>query len=194
MATKAEIWALVEPIAREVGVEVYDIEPPLSDSGDLRISIWKRKAAQPAAVKEEAVVAAEGKSSAGDSRVTLEECAKVSKRISALMESGAFFSSDLSIEVGSPGINRKLSRAEHYADAIGERVKLKVGGNSAVSVMALSKKEDEQSSGGDLRNAGITGKLISFDGSKLEVEEERSSTVVSIELSDVRHGRIDFKF
>ena len=46
------------------------------------------------------------------------------------------------LEVSSPGLERKLSKPEHFANAIGERVKLKVPGQDRLKGILKSANDD----------------------------------------------------
>jgi ribosome maturation factor RimP len=60
--------------------------------------------------------------------VTLDMCADISHDLSPFLDVNPPMVSPYRLEVSSPGIERKLSRAEHFINAIGENVKLKVPG------------------------------------------------------------------
>ncbi len=171
-AGKQEIWQLLEPLVKESGVEVYDIEPPTSRFGTLRIFIWKG----PASVK------------GGGLGITIDQCASVSRRISDWNESAAVLPEDWSLEVSSPGVNRKLIKVEHFSASVGERVKVKIGGASADAIGVA----DEQKGKSGTRT--LVGKLLSFDGERLVIEDEKLNQEFSVGFCDVRQGQVDFKF
>ncbi|MCB0333007.1 MAG: hypothetical protein KDD55_05875, partial [Bdellovibrionales bacterium] len=106
MLSKSELWQLVEPLVQEVGLSLFDIDLPSGRGGILRIT-----------------VAAQEASSEG---VSIDDCAKVSKKISALDRFEEVIPPRVTLEVSSPGVNRRLRRPEHFQGAIGEHVKLKV--------------------------------------------------------------------
>jgi ribosome maturation factor RimP len=57
--------------------------------------------------------------------VTHEDCANVSREVSAILDvEDAVAGGSYTLEVSSPGLDRKLLRAEDYARFIGKRVKL----------------------------------------------------------------------
>jgi ribosome maturation factor RimP len=56
----------------------------------------------------------------------LDDCVKVDRAFTQLIEERDYFPEDLSLEVSSPGIYRKLSSDDHFKRSIGERVRLKV--------------------------------------------------------------------
>ncbi|MCF6330857.1 MAG: ribosome maturation factor [Sulfurimonas sp.] len=56
--------------------------------------------------------------------VSLDKCAELSRLISPLLDVTPPVSGDYRMEVGSPGIERKLNKLKHYNLSIGERVSL----------------------------------------------------------------------
>ena len=59
--------------------------------------------------------------------VSLDECAELSHLISPLLDVTPPVSGDYRMEVGSPGIERKLTKIKHYEMSIGERVSILLG-------------------------------------------------------------------
>ena len=53
--------------------------------------------------------------------VTINDCETVSKNISALLDVKDPFPSSYTLEVSSPGINRKLKTKDHFSAAIGKK-------------------------------------------------------------------------
>ena len=60
--------------------------------------------------------------------VTVGNCAAVSKALSRTTEFEELLPESSTLEVASPGINRRLRRPEHFSGALGERLKLTVTG------------------------------------------------------------------
>ncbi len=56
--------------------------------------------------------------------VGLDECANLSRMISPLLDVTPPVSGDYRLEVGSPGIERKLNTLKHFSLSIGEKVSL----------------------------------------------------------------------
>ena len=72
--------------------------------------------------------------------VSLDECAELSHLISPLLDVTPPVSGDYRMEVGSPGIERKLTKIKHYEMSIGERVSLLLGKEKLKGI--LTKVED----------------------------------------------------
>ena len=60
------------------------------------------------------------------SGVTLDECAAVSRKLGAVLDASPDVDSKYYLEVSSPGINRPLTRPEHFRRFLGERAKIRL--------------------------------------------------------------------
>jgi ribosome maturation factor RimP len=58
--------------------------------------------------------------------ITLEDCEKVSRQVSALLDVEDPIAGDYNLEVSSPGLNRRLVKAQHFERFAGEKVKVKL--------------------------------------------------------------------
>ncbi|MCZ6871255.1 MAG: ribosome maturation factor RimP [Gammaproteobacteria bacterium] len=58
--------------------------------------------------------------------VTVDDCERVSREVSALLDVADPISGSYTLEVSSPGLDRMLFNREHYAESVGERVDLTV--------------------------------------------------------------------
>ena len=58
--------------------------------------------------------------------ISLEDCEAVSQQVSALLDVEDPIPGDYSLEVSSPGLNRRLVKAEHFERFAGENVKVKL--------------------------------------------------------------------
>jgi ribosome maturation factor RimP len=101
--TKDEIKALLEPTIEGLGYELTDLEARLTG---------------PDAVLRLFIDRPEG--------VGLEDCEKVSNAISALLDVEDPIPGHYNLEVSSPGLNRKLTKSEHFQRFAGEVVKVEM--------------------------------------------------------------------
>lgn len=62
----------------------------------------------------------------GEQGVTIDDCAKASRQISAVLDVEDAMSSRYNLEVSSPGINRLLFEPDHYKDYIGSMIQVKL--------------------------------------------------------------------
>jgi len=160
---RESLWGVIEPIVREAGLELFDLEAPPSGRGTLRVFIWR-----PQADKSHL------------KGVGIEDCVRISKRITNLENVDEVLPGDWLIEVSSPGVNRKLSRPEHFVGAVGERVKLTVA-----------------AAGG--RNEVLKGVMRGFDGTAVEIdvepEQPKAPTIRrAVSLGEIIQARVDFLF
>ena len=58
--------------------------------------------------------------------VNLDDCETVSRRISDILDEKDFIENNYFLEVSSPGVERVLRQDEHYSDAVGECVHIKL--------------------------------------------------------------------
>lgn len=140
----------------------------------MRVYITRRK---PAAEAERAQPVAEetGEDLPQRAGVSFEDCTRVSKRILDVDEETGLIPEGCLLEVSSPGINRRLRRAEHFESAVGERVRVKYRGPESVYRV-------------------VTGVLKEAHGDSMTIEAEEGKELVSCKLGDVKEARVDFKF
>ena len=125
--TKEELKNIIKNIVEDNGCELYDIELTTeNDNKFYRVYITK------------------------PGGVTLNDCAAVNNLISPIFDvenpvEGKYF-----LEVSSPGIERKLTKKEHFQKSIGENVK-------------VTTNEGKK----------IKGQLKSFDGEIAEIGKEK---------------------
>lgn len=160
MKSREEQWELLSSLSREEGLELFDVTWPAPRAATLKVFVAK---------KEKGV------------GVDVDECAALSRRILDHPDVEELLPGRCMLEVSSPGINRKLRLPEHFADAIGERVR--------VGFHEKAPSSDEKPS-----KRTVTGILLGFDGEHLELKEENSSRVWSIAFPDVTEARVDFLF
>ncbi|WP_223620088.1 ribosome maturation factor RimP [Lysobacter sp. ESA13C] len=115
MTDKAtQIAALLAPTVESLGVELLGVEYlPAAGNAVLRIYIDV-----PA---DEAAAGADG---AEPRSVSIEDCEAVSREVSAQLDVEDPISSNYTLEVSSPGIDRPLFTLEHYRRLVGETVKV----------------------------------------------------------------------
>ncbi|MGB5620921.1 MAG: ribosome maturation factor RimP [Gammaproteobacteria bacterium] len=104
MTDVTELITLLEPDIRSLGYELVDLELNTGGrNGVLRLFIDS------------------------ESGITLDDCEKVSHQVSALLDVEDPIPGHYSLEVSSPGVNRRLRRHEDFARFVGERVKIELG-------------------------------------------------------------------
>jgi len=101
--TGDELTATLEPTVERLGYELVDVELRLAGrDGLVRLYIDN----------------ADG--------IGLEDCEKVSRAVSALLDVEDPVPGNYNLEVSSPGLDRKLTKSEHFQRFIGNIVKVKL--------------------------------------------------------------------
>ncbi|MBE8166849.1 MAG: ribosome maturation factor RimP [Shewanella sp.] len=108
-----------------------------------------------------------------DDGITIENCAEASRQVSAVLDVEDPITNEYTLEVSSPGIDRPLFTADHYASYIGEDVKVLL--NMPVSG---SRK--------------LTGAVTKVEGQMLSLEVSGKETLIA--LDNVRKGNLIAKF
>jgi ribosome maturation factor RimP len=62
----------------------------------------------------------------GENGVTVDDCAAVSRQVSSVLDVEDPISSDYTLEVSSPGVDRLLFRLEHYPVYVGEWIEIRL--------------------------------------------------------------------
>lgn len=193
------LWERVEEISRSVGLDLFDLEIPSGRHGALRVFISRpgdnvRNENSRSMNAEPAAPAVRG--------ITHQDCVKVSRKILEYLESSEFTAANSSgmrwdasnwtLEVSSPGVNRKLTRPAHFRGALGERIRVATRAAGAVRLAAAEPKENISDK--LMRRKVFVGTLLAFDGSQLEISEETSHACIQVPIAAVTEARVDFKF
>ncbi|WP_025819334.1 ribosome maturation factor RimP [Shewanella marina] len=108
-----------------------------------------------------------------DNGINIEDCAETSRQVSAVLDVEDPISTEFTLEVSSPGVDRPLFNAEQYAKYIGEDVKLQLTMPVAGS-----------------RN--LKGAVSKVEGQMLSVVVDGNELVVA--LDNIRKGNVIAKF
>ncbi len=101
--TGDELSNLLEPTVERLGYELVDAEVRLGSKGGLvRLFIDKPEG------------------------VDLDDCERVSRAVSALLDVEDPIPGNYNLEVSSPGLDRKLTKVEHFQRFTGETVKIQM--------------------------------------------------------------------
>lgn len=158
MLSAEERWDVIAAVAKDEGCELFDLDCSSGNSGTMRVFINK----------------------AGN-KVNLDDCINVNRRLEYLrdIDTAGKIPPDVTIEVSSPGINRRLRRPEHFSGAINEHVKV-----------------NSQATG------SVLGTLLAFDGVTLEIKRDSvkaghdkdKDEIVKIAFDQVQSAYVDFLF
>ncbi len=97
--TEAIAFDLAEPIVKECGCYIYDVEF-VCEGGIYFLRIYADK----------------------DGGITLDECEEISRALSKKLDEADPIKQNYYLEVSSPGIERKLKQPEHFERYLGETV------------------------------------------------------------------------
>ena len=104
----SRVRAIADRVAASYGLEIFDVQYRREGSGMvLRIQIDRP-----------------GPAATADDSVSVEDCAKVSRDLSAILDVEDVMPSQYTLEVSSPGLDRPLRRADDYRRFAGRRAKL----------------------------------------------------------------------
>ena len=102
--TVIKLWQMAEPLARDEGLEIIDIELRSEGGRSGRVlRLYLDKEGGP----------------------NIDELSRVSQRLSQLLDENDVVEGAYNLEVSSPGINRPLKRPEHFKRFIGKKVRVK---------------------------------------------------------------------
>lgn len=143
----------IEALVKSVGLELYDTSV-VSEFGDTiyRVSIISSEFED-------------------DKRkgVTMDECVELTHLISPLLDVTPPVSGEYRLEVGSPGLERKLTTIEHFIKSVGEKISFTTAENDK-----------------------IKAKLIAADGNKLTFEDEHEK--FEIDFNEIKKAKTYFEW
>lgn len=100
---REQLIQLLEPTVERLGFELADLEWRVgSGGGVLRLFIDR------------------------DSGITVDDCADVSRQVSALLDVEDPVPGDYNLEVSSPGLDRRLVKASHFERFAGSQVRIRL--------------------------------------------------------------------
>ncbi len=133
------LWGLIEPIVEPEGIELVELEfSPKGPRWMLRIYIDR------------------------PTGVTLEDCALVSRQVSALLDIKDPIQHPYQLEVSSPGINRVLRKDKDF----------NLYSGSPVHIRTREKQGGRKNFGGILRGMENSKIVIEVDGDLVEISPE----------------------
>jgi len=133
------VWQVTEPLIAHSGMEIVDIEYQREGRGTILRFFLDREGG-----------------------VTVDELAPMSRRLSDLLDVHDVVPGPYTLELSSPGINRRLRRPDHFRRYIGERVRVRtvvpVSGRRSFVGPLQSVEAD-----GIVVGAGETAQFIRFE-------------------------------
>ncbi len=150
------LWDRIDPYVAAEGIELDDIEI-LGGGQIVRVTV---DAADP---------------------IGVDTIAELSKGIGRLIEKDDPFSSSYTLEVSSPGLERKLTRLNHYKKSVGNVVKVKT----------FAAVDGDKTHRGTLLSVGERGFAIDIEGAerKFQYEDVSSARTVFVWEKGPRPGK-----
>ena len=142
-----ELRSLLEPVVERLGYELIHITLTVSKTRALRMFID------------------------APGGITVDDCERVSRRVSDVLDVEDMIQGDYSLEVSSPGLDRPLVKREHFEQAQGKNVAIQMQG------LHLGRRKFR----GSLLEARSNAVLVEVDGEKYELlySEMQKANVVS---------------
>lgn len=170
-ALRDRVIALVEPLIEQLGFELVDLECAAGQgAGKLAIYIDLAPARRAAGVTEAAeVTVGDPAADYRESGIGVEDCERVSREVSALLDVEDPMPGAYTLEVSSPGFDRVLAKPEHFRRFIGSRVKVE---------LALARDGRRR----------YTGQLVAADDKSFGLEVDGED--VSIAYAELGRARI----
>ncbi|RKJ41664.1 ribosome maturation factor RimP [Acutalibacter sp. 1XD8-33] len=135
--TAPRVWEMAEPLAENLGLTVWDVQY-LKEGAEwvLRICIDK------------------------EGGVSIDDCVAMTHAINPVLDKEDPILQEYTLEVSSPGINRKLTRPEHFQAYLGEPVRARL-----IRPLEDGTKE-------------LEGLLIEAGGDTLEIQLDEETSVI----------------
>ena len=166
-----EIQTLIEPLVADFGAEVFDVT---WGGGRLKVAV---------------------DAPGGIDTTTL---SKVSRTISQELDLRDPIESRYTLEVSSPGLERRLRRPEHFAKSIGSTVTLKLkDGKTRLSGEIVEATDTEVTlrlADGDLGGAGLAGANNNSDEAGGDLAEAGDPSAKTISYSDIARAQTVFQW
>ena len=150
------VLPVVEPVVLELGYKLWDIEFYKEGTENILCVTLDTDA---------------------EGGINIEDCEKVSRAIDAPLDEADPIATEYCLQVSSPGVERDLKRAEHFAACEGEKVRVKFF--SAVAEGALKGMKSADVVLGKLDEEG-TVLTVLFGNEEISVPLEKISAVKTI--------------
>ena len=144
------VKAIAEPIAENFGVRIWDVRF-LKEGAEWYLRIFIDK----------------------DGGVDINDCENVSRGVDPLLDEKDFISQNYILEVSSPGLERELTRDEHFEEYVGKDIKVRL----IRPIEGLGKE--------------FFGVLKGFEAAELTVEDYSGENQVTVNKKDTAWVKAD---
>lgn len=146
-STTEIVWELAAPVAERLGLEIWDVRFQ-KEGADWNLTIYIDK----------------------DEGIGIDDCVNMTHEMNPILDKEDPISKEYTFVVSSPGLNRKLTRPEHFERLLGAPLKVKL-----IRPMEDGTRELE----GELLDAWDNGDFM------LKLDEENTVTFTKKECSSV---------
>ena len=143
-----QLSALVAPLVTAAGYELYDVQ---RNGGTLAVLVD------------------------GDDGVDIDDLSQLSRTISAMLDEEDPIPGRYTLEVSSPGVERRLRLSEHFVGAIGE-------------VVSIRTRPDEDG------RRRIVGELLAVEGEQITVADRESGAEQRLAITEIDKARTVFEW
>ncbi len=105
------VWEIAEPLVIHEGLEIVDIEFRRENRGLVLRLFLDREGGSPPNQR--------------DGGVSLDDLSRVSRQLGDLLEVHAAVPGSYTLEMSSPGISRRLRRADHFRRYVGQKIRVR---------------------------------------------------------------------
>jgi ribosome maturation factor RimP len=170
MTLRDRLIELLEPVVRDLDLALWELEYlPRSNGALLRLYIdVVETQAEPGETSDDADLDDAESDGTG---ITVDDCARVSHAVSAVLEESDPIPGHYTLEVSSPGLDRVLRTAAHFERFVGEPVRVELSA-------ALSGRKK------------FSGQLLSANGGEIVVEVEGKP--ITLSLAAVHKARLAY--
>jgi ribosome maturation factor RimP len=123
---------------------------------------------------------------------SVEDCEKVSREASAVLDATDEIPHRYTLEVSSAGLERKLYSLEDAERFVGRRVRVKT--ENPVIPAPLPAPETGKRTGAISPARNFGGRLERVDGDVLTVVDEADRRIYNVRFGDIRLARLDFEW
>lgn len=149
MLMNDKLEAIIEPAVHSLGYELVGVE--VINSAKMLVRVYIE--------------------TIDNSGLSLDDCVAVSREVSALLDVNAEIKDSYTLEVSSPGVDRRLFKLADYEKAIGLRVKVRL----------------RQLING---RRSFVGELMTVDNNELHIKEDGGSSSCVIDYANVLKGNL----
>lgn len=162
-----DLIALLEPVVRDLGYELWELEYGARPGGAL-LRLYIDRPDQGPAAEPGSSAEAGMESEAG---ITVEDCARVSHAVSEVMDAEDPVAGYYTLEVSSPGLDRVLRSRAHFVRFVGEKVRVEM------KALVAGRKR-------------FLGRLLQVDGGDILLDVDADGGKVSLPIEGIHKARL----